>query len=362
MSENAKDENELSTVQEAGAKGGKARAENMTADQRKEAARRAAQARWDVDLPQASHEGTFPIGETLLSAAVLPNGKRLLTQATFLRAIGRSDRPPAGTGIMSTLDGIPFFLQADVLKPFVTEDLVASTKPILFRDKYGGRSIGYDAELLPKVADTYLKYRDACNVARKPVSRRYETFIRACDILMRGLAHVGIVALVDEATGYQYDRAHDALAKILEAFVAKELRKWVKTFPPEFYQEMFRLRNKAFTAKARGLRYIGHLTNDLVYARLAPGVLAELRNKNPITEKGYRRNKHHQWLTDQVGHPKLVQHLDKLISMMKMFDAWDEFRERLDRALPKYQEMPLLDWAERQNMPQSDESDKEQDD
>lgn len=288
-----------------------------------------------------------------------PNGKRLLTQGTFLRAIGRSDRPPAGTGIMSTLDGTPFFLQADVLKPFVTEELVASTTPIFFRDKHGGRSVGYDAELLPKVAEVYLKYRDARNAAQKPVSRRYEPFIRACDILMRGLAHVGIVALVDEATGYQYDRAHDALTKILEAFVAKELRKWVKTFPPEFYQEMFRLRNKAFTAKARGLRYIGHLTNDLVYARLAPGVLAELRNKNPTTGKGYRRSKHHQWLTDHTGHPKLVQHLDKLITMMKMFDAWSEFRERLDRAMPKYQEMPLLDWAEKQNAAQSDHVDEE---
>lgn len=334
---------------ESKAKGGYARAESMTPEERKESARRAAQARWNADMPQASHEGAFQIGGTSIAAAVLPNGKRLLTQATFLRAIGRSHRPPAGTGIMSTFDGTPFFLQADVLKPFITQELLASTTPIFFRDKYGNRSVGYDAELLPKVADVYLKYRDACHVAGKSVSSRYEQFIRACDILMRGLAHVGIVALVDEATGYQYDRAHDALTRILEAFVAKELRKWVKTFPPEFYVEMFRLRNKEYTEKAKGLRYIGHLTNDLVYSRLAPGVLAELRNKNPVTEKGYRKSKHHQWLTDHTGHPKLVQHLDKLIAMMKMFDSWDEFTARLDRALPKYQQMPLLEWAERQN-------------
>ena len=300
-------------------------------------------------MPQASHEGTFQIGEASLTAAVLPNGKRLLTQGTFLRAIGRSDRPSAGTGILSTIDGLPSFLQADVLKPFITEELKASTTPIFFRDKRGGRSVGYDAELLPKVADVYLKFRDACLETGKPVPRRYEPLIRACDILMRGLAHVGIVALVDEATGYQYDRVHDALTKILEAFVVKEIRKWVKTFPPEFYKEMFRLRNKEYTEKAQGLRYIGHLTNDLVYSRLAPGVLAELRNKNPVTEKGYRKNKHHQWLTNHTGHPKLVQHLDKLTDMMKLFDTWDEFKERLDRALPKYQEMPLLEWAERQS-------------
>lgn len=37
--------------------------------------------------------------------------------------------------------------------------------------------------------------------------------------------------------GDQDLRARDALAKILEAFVAKEIRKWVKTFPVEFYKE-----------------------------------------------------------------------------------------------------------------------------
>jgi hypothetical protein len=334
---------------ESKAIGGYARAEKLTAEERKRIAQKAAQARWDADLPQASHEGSFPIGETQLSAAVLPNGKRLLTQGTFLRAIGRSDRPRAGTGILSTIDGLPSFLQADVLKPFITEELRASTTPIFFRDKQGGRSVGYDAELLPKVAEVYLQFRDACHSGERSVPRRYESMIRACDILLRGLAHVGIIALVDEATGYQYDRAHDALTRILEAFVAKEIRKWVKTFPPEFYVEMFRLRNKEYTEKAKGLRYIGHLTNDLVYSRLAPGVLAELRNKNPVTEKGYRKSKHHQWLTDHTGHPKLVQHLDKLIAMMRMFDTWDEFTHRLDRALPKYQQMPLLEWAERQN-------------
>lgn len=342
------------------AKGGYARAQAMTPVERRESARRAAQARWDVDMPQASHEGTFQISEASLAAAVLPNGKRLLTQGTFLRAIGRSDRPSAGTGILSTIDGLPSFLQADVLKPFITEELKVSTTPIFFRDKHGNRAVGYDAELLPKVADVYLKFRDACQEAGKPVPRRYEPLIRACDILIRGLAHVGIIALVDEATGFQYDRAHDALTKILEAFVAKELRKWVKTFPPDFYKEMFRLRGIPYNGQLKKPAYIGHLTNDLVYSRLAPGVLTELRSKNPVTEKGYRKSKHHQWLTDHTGHPKLVQHLDKLISMMKMFDTWNEFTERLDRALPPYQEMPLLEWAEKQNSGCTDAADSDE--
>ena len=99
------------------------------------------------------------------------------------------------------------------------------------------------------------------------------------------MAHVGIIALVDEATGFQDFRSRDALAEFLEAFVAKEIQKWVKTFPPDFYKQMFRLRGIPYAETVKKPAYIGHLTNDLVYARLAPGVLATLRAKNPVTDR-----------------------------------------------------------------------------
>jgi hypothetical protein len=94
------------------------------------AGRRAAMARWTSDLPQATHDGTLEIGGRTLVAAVLPNGKRLLSQGTFLQAIGRSRTPKAGTGGFSTVDDVPFFLQAEQLKPFVSEELLMSTTPI----------------------------------------------------------------------------------------------------------------------------------------------------------------------------------------------------------------------------------------
>jgi hypothetical protein len=88
-----------------------------------------------------------------LQAAVLPNGKRLLLQASFLRSIGRSRSPKAGTGVLSTVDGIPTFLQAEAIKPFITEDLMQSTTPIFFIGKSGKKEVGYDAKLLPMVAE-----------------------------------------------------------------------------------------------------------------------------------------------------------------------------------------------------------------
>ena len=100
-----------------------------------------------------------------------------------------------------------------------------------------------------------------------------------------GLARVGIIALVDEATGYQRDRAKDSLARTLEACIAKELQPYLPTFPADFYQEMFRLRGMDYpNDTVQRPRSFGVLTKDIVYDRLAPGVLEELKKVNPKDE------------------------------------------------------------------------------
>src|SRR5262249_45763036 len=147
---------------------------------------------------------------------------------------------------------------------------------IEFRTPQGTRALGYEATVLADICDAVLEARKA-----HALTTKQEHIAVQCEILVRGFARVGIIALVDEATGYQADRARDSLAKILEAFVTKELRKWVKTFPAEFYQELFRLRGLPYNGSVKKPQYIGHLTNDLVYSRLAPGVLDELRKLTP---------------------------------------------------------------------------------
>ena len=97
--------------------------------------------------------GEFPIGESSISCANLPGGQRIITQATFLRALGRSRSPKAGTGVLSTVDRLPFFLQAKALKLFIDEELAMSTGPVFYRTKSGGKGVGYDATLLPRVAE-----------------------------------------------------------------------------------------------------------------------------------------------------------------------------------------------------------------
>jgi hypothetical protein len=319
-------------------KAGKARKAALSPERRREIASKAAASRWAGNLPVAEHEGDFPLGTSMVSSAVLQNGTRIITQATFLRALGRSRSPKAGTGVLSTVDELPFFLQAEALKPFISDDLLQSTTPIFYRSKTGGKGVGYDARLLPMVAEVYLRFRDAEMKENGTIPARYERMISAADILIRALANVGIIALVDEATGFQNFRTQDALARILNEYIAKELQPYVPTFPPEFYREIFRLRNLDFPKDSvKRPQYFGCLTNEVVYRRLAPGVLEELKAVTPKLASGRLSTHLFRRLTQTRGYPKLKEHLGAVVTMMQLSDDWHDFMKKLNRLRPRFE-------------------------
>jgi hypothetical protein len=205
----------------------------------------------------------------------------------------------------------------------------------------GGIARGLDALLIPKVCEVWLKARDAG--ALTPQQKRIGV---QADALVRGLARVGIIALIDSATGYDHVRDRMALQAILDAYLSRELAAWAQRFPDEFYKEMFRLRGWTWDdlkkGKGQGGRVVGRYTNDLVYARLTPGILDELQLRNPTNEKGQRKAKHHQWLTDDVGHAALAQHLYAITGLMRASDAWDGFLKLLNRAFPRQTDLSRL--------------------
>lgn len=279
------------------------------------------------------HSETQPsvikLGDIELPCAVLEDGTRVLSHRGLTKHLGgrRGGAREAGAEL-------PVFVAAEALKPFISNDLgLALKNPIVYDNPQGGGVVyGVNAELLPEICNVWLQARleGKLRPNQQPVAAKAE-------ILVRGLAHVGITALVDEATGYQSIRARDALEEILDKFIAEELRKWAKTFPDEFYKEMFRLRGwpyKPWSVSRPSV--IGKYTNDLVYQRLAPGVLEELQRKNPPNDKGRRKARHHQWLTEDVGDPRLREHLSAVIALMKASATWDQFMRLMNRALPKY--------------------------
>lgn len=287
-------------------------------------------------VPKATHTGELIIGELVLPCAVLEDGTRVLSQRGVMRALGRKRGGSLWrrrtSAIIAGGPPLPLVISGKNLEPFISDSLkVVASKPKIYRGRDGGKANGLEATLLPDICEVWLKARDA-----KVLSPAQETIAATADILMRGLAHVGIIALIDEATGYQEIRSRHALEEILERYISKELLAWTKTFPDNFYKEMFRLRNWQYTpfSVARP-SYVGTLTNDIVYARLAPGVLEELRRLTPKDSKGRRKHRFFRWLTEDVGHPRLREHLEATTALMRASCDWEGFHRLLQRAYPR---------------------------
>lgn len=317
------------------AAGGYARAEVLSPDERREIARKAAQERWRTDLPLATHAGVLTIGDAEISCYVLEDHTRIISTRGIMKALRRTWRGRKYPGTE-----LPVFIEAQNLKPFIDKDLSTVLAPIQFRTDRGSRGEGFKAEILPAVCDIYLRAREAgaLTAPQVPIAQQ-------CEILVRALSKVGIIALVDEATGYQEVRDRLALQKILDRFLTAEKAKWAKTFPDDFYRKLFRLKGWAYNpASIARPGVIGKYTNDIVYDRLAPGVLKKLQELNPKTESGNRRAKHHQFFTTDYGVPELKQHIFNVMFLMDAAgDDWDLFRRLIDRASPrKGTTLPLL--------------------
>ena len=317
---------------EAGKKGGKARAEKLTKEQRTEIARKGAAARWERQgkqlLPKATHNSDdhpLVIGGIEIPCYVLEDSTRVITHRGLQRSLGMAESGGAAR-MVAFIDKIA----SNVLD---INDLTARiSNPIKFQPMRGGRSaFGYEATVLADLCEMFLAARKA-----KLLVPTLEKYADSAEILVRGFARVGIIALVDEATGFQEIRDRFALQEILDTYLRKEFAVWAKRFPDEFYQEIFRLRGWVW----KGMRVnrpscVAAYTRDLVYKRLAPGILLELEKSNPVIENGQRLHKHHQLLTEDVGHPALSQHIHALLGLMRASDSWSQMMKLVNRAFPK---------------------------
>jgi P63C domain. len=269
----------------------------------------------------AINEGDLIIGDLKIPSAVLEDKTRVLNSKGFLTAIGRSWKGSSRTDL-------PNFLGAKNLIPFVSEQLRVDLIPIEYRNKRGKIIKGFKAELIPLVCDVYLKAREA-----QSLSKTQEAVAQKAEILVRSLSKIGIIALIDEATGYQYDRDRNELYQILEAYVNKEFLPWTKRFPDEFYENLFRLKGWTYNPlTVKRPKLVGKLISELVYKKLPKGVLDELKRKTPKSPKGNYTKRFHQSLTEDIGNPHLEKHLVSVITLMKISPNWRKFKSYFVRA------------------------------
>ena len=286
--------------------------------------------------PQAMYSGVLKIGDMSFPCSVLSDQSRILTQSDFMRGM---DMYYSGWVAKHGPADLPHFLSFKSLKPFVDNhfaDLQSIT--MKYRTERGALAVGVMAEIIPKICDVWIDAKE-----HGKLGTRQQRIADKALLIIRALANVGIIALVDEATGYQEARDHQALQHILDRYLLAERAKWAKRFPDEFYMQIFRLRGWTW----QGMRInrpsvVGHYTNDIVWDRLEKYIHEELRRKNPKTPSGHRLSKHHQWLTEDFGHPALQAHLIGVITLMRAAPNWDSFKRNLQRAFPKFNEtMPL---------------------
>ena len=336
---------------EQGSIGGRRRAEKLSADQRRAIAIRAAQARWQIPaqiegraLPKAIAAGILPIGN--IPCAVLDDegNTRVLTQEGFLAALGRAAKAKAGHGA-TAVDGLPAFLRANNLKPFIDNELMQSTTPIVFHPLvpggFRGVAFGYRAQLLPKVCWVY---HEAFLTGKLLPSQRH--IAEACTTLLKALTNVAIDALVDEATGFQDIRAKNALIKLLEKYISKEALPWIKTFDEEFYKEMFRLHGYSYnSASVKRPMIFARRTED-IYNRLSPGARKELQQLVKRGPSGRPTEKLFQHLTEYEGYKALTDLLHDAKIVMKLSNDARDYLRKLDRIHPRFDEtipLPLDD-------------------
>jgi hypothetical protein len=288
-------------------------------------------------MKKATHRGILPIGDLQIPCFVLDDGTRVISGRGMTKAIGMKGRG----------QGVERIATHRTLRAYILDELrEALIDPIQFlpSDRAKRPLPGYEATILLRVCDAILQARDS-HVLATDQERRYAQY---ADTLVRAFAKVGIIALVDEATGYQVDRAQDELARLLAAYISPELLPWTKRFPDEFYKELFRLRGwRYIPLSVARPKAVAKFTSDLVYDKLPDAVVEELRRLNPVIDlEGHRAHRHHQFLTEGIGNRHLEMHLAQVITLMRISPNWGGFMRNFNRAFPplntmQQQELPL---------------------
>lgn len=340
----------MSDEPDSASKGGHARAAKLTAEKRSEIARAGARKRWaDAARPTSdknprvleSFKSKLNIaGATIPCAVVMgPEGvQRVLSESGITNAV-LGDRSGASKRLKYAATGdaepLPIFVAPRQLEPFISSSMRdGPLKPIDYLD--GSRLVrGYDASILTAVCNVWLKAREAGALQPQQLDKAMKA-----EVLMRALAETGIVALVDEATGYQSVRPQNALQSYLELVIQRELAVWAKKFPDEFYENIYKLKGWTWPGMNKN-RYsvVANYTTNLIYDRLGPGITEELIRKTPKNEKGYRPNRLHQWLSQDIGDPMLATHMHSILMFQRLAIAngygWKRFLHMVDQVLPK---------------------------
>jgi hypothetical protein len=293
---------------------------------------------------KATHSGELNLNGFILSCSVLENETRVFSERSLANAFGIKGSGAYWKKKKLTNDKsayLPEYLSANYLNDFISNELREKFKSA-FTYIVKNTAKGVEATVLPDICDVFIQAQKA-GIKNKNIENVANTAYK----MIRGFAHVGIIALVDEATGYQDVRVKHALEKILAQYLLPEAKQYKITYPLELYRQWYRLNNWDWTDENKQKRpsCIGTWTNEYIYKRLAGDekLLKELKIKNPKiipqnskneNDKGYRKHKYFQFLTDEVGEPRLREFFGGLIALAKASTSWRKYISMVNIAYP----------------------------
>jgi len=269
---------------------------------------------------QITHEGKINLGGFSIPCYVLKDGTRILSGRAMQETLKMVDEEENGKQTAGTR--LARYLGQKSLQPFIYKDKTADHYVPTICYKGTHKINGYEATVLVDICDAFLEARKIIEL-----SPRQAIIAEQCEILIRGFARVGIIALIDEATGYQYDRERFELQKILTAYISDEILKWQLTFTDDFYKQVFRLWGIPFVPKyiRNKPSFIGKLTTKYIYERLPKGVLEKIKETIGKTEKGNYKYRFHQSLTPDIGREHLKKQIHEVTALMAVSDSKEQF-------------------------------------
>lgn len=310
--------------------GGVARKNKLSPERRSEIARTAAAARHGAlsagEMPEANYQGKLSIGDVELDCYVLNDGRRLFHKRGMARALGL--KSAGGNAFMKTItrkglgSTVPLELHEKI------------ENPIVFKPLSGDPAHGYEASALIDICDAIWE----ANKRGKLTPQQAFLALQA-EVILRSAAKVGIVALIDEATGYIRDKRKDEYRELFQEFIRAEFRQWEQEFPNAFFDMIYRLYNLRRSPGNRHPQFFGKFIRKYVYAPLANSngaILEMLDEKNPVVySNGGRRYKMFQYLSDVIGLPAFRAHLWQVIGIGNSTRSKEGFDRGFNMAFPQ---------------------------
>ena len=260
--------------------------------------------------PFAKYQGQLQLGSSPVDCYVLDTSERVISLRATVKAIAGIETGKLGD-----------YIGQQALKPYINSELILGGT---IEFNIPGTQLvgkGITAENLLDICRAYVS---ALADGVQLTDRQKEIAFK-CGVLLSSCAKVGLIALIDEATGYQYERAQDALEVKINAFIADDLRDWEKTFPDELWEMFGRLTNWQGPLHSRP-KWWGKLVMELIYDSLDSDVAEYLKSHKPPPRYGQN---YHQWFTQDFGLKKPIPHIYKVIGLGEDCQTIRELREKV---------------------------------